>query len=79
MAAQRTVSFEWLENAVLDSNNGLVPYTSTFNILDYAAVSFPTGIAVDKQLDQLPGDYTPFNPVCKAINTECKCSLDIDI
>lgn len=48
-----------------------VPYTSIFNILDYSAVSFPTGFAVDKKLDQLSADYTPFNHVCKAINSEC--------
>ncbi len=54
----------------------LVPYTSTFNILDYAAVSFPTGAVVDKEVDKLDASYKPIGDRCKKINEECKCGIN---
>ncbi|KIX98873.1 uncharacterized protein Z520_05334 [Fonsecaea multimorphosa CBS 102226] len=36
-------------------------YTAIFNLLDYSSISFPCGLAANKDLDRAPTDYTPLN------------------
>ncbi|KAK5135972.1 hypothetical protein LTR08_004430 [Meristemomyces frigidus] len=38
-----------------------VSYTGVFNILDYTATSFPTGMFADKEVDVYPSDFQPHN------------------
>lgn len=38
-------------------------YTSIWNILDHPAVSFPSGLLVDQNLDQVDRGYKPRNEV----------------
>ncbi|KAK0384694.1 hypothetical protein NLU13_7172 [Sarocladium strictum] len=45
-----------------------VGYTGVFNVLDYSAVSFPTGLTVDKAKDTVPPGYTPLSDDCRAIH-----------
>ncbi|TQV92648.1 fatty-acid amide hydrolase [Cordyceps javanica] len=52
-----------------------VAYTAVFNILDVSAVSFPTGLTVDKSVDLLGQDYEARSDTCQAINTEYDPSL----
>jgi len=40
-----------------------IGYTGVFNILDYSAVSFPTGLHADKNLDSVPGDFKPLSEI----------------
>jgi len=49
-----------------------VAYTGVFNVVDYSAVSFPTGINVDKDVDVLDSSYQPLSPLCKSVNDDCK-------
>lgn len=51
----------------------LVAYTAVFNLLDYSAVSFPTGMMVDKSIDQVAEDYVALSPLCGIIQKQCKC------
>lgn len=37
-----------------------VGYTSIYNLLDYSAVSFPSGVHADKSQDVYPADFEPF-------------------
>ncbi|KAF3767138.1 acetamidase [Cryphonectria parasitica EP155] len=55
----------------------LVGYTGVFNVLDYSCVSFPTGLTVDKSVDEpLKEDsYTPLNDICKAVHAEYEPDL----
>lgn len=48
----------------------IVAYTAVFNILDVSAVSFPTGLTVDKEIDVIGQDYEPWSDTCQAINEE---------
>ncbi|KAM0339375.1 hypothetical protein ACHAPU_010940 [Fusarium lateritium] len=52
-----------------------VAYTGVFNVVDYSAVSFPTGINVDKDLDKLESCYQPLNPLCKSVNEDYDAEL----
>ncbi|KAM3492014.1 hypothetical protein MY3957_004672 [Beauveria namnaoensis] len=52
-----------------------VAYTAVGNILDVSAVSFPTGLNVDKNIDIVGQDYVPRSDVCEAINTEYDANL----
>ncbi|KAM3428295.1 hypothetical protein MY4824_008906 [Beauveria thailandica] len=52
-----------------------VAYTAVGNILDLSAVSFPTGLKVDKNIDIVGQDYEPRSDVCEAINTEYDANL----
>ncbi|KGQ04528.1 Acetamidase [Beauveria bassiana D1-5] len=68
--------------AVAARDGGLPPraadelaYTAVGNILDVSAVSFPTGLKVDKNIDIVGQDYVPRSDVCEAINTEYDASL----
>ncbi|OAA66505.1 fatty-acid amide hydrolase [Niveomyces insectorum RCEF 264] len=44
-----------------------VGYTGVYNVLDYACVSFPTGLTVDKAVDQLDPACTPLGPLDKNV------------
>jgi amidase len=43
-----------------------------FNILDYSAVSFPSGIYADKQLDKAESGTKPLSQVDAQIQAECE-------
>jgi amidase len=51
-----------------------VGYTGVYNAVDYAAVSFPCGVSVDKTIDKYGGDYTSQSDYCKAAHDSCKLS-----
>lgn len=46
-----------------------------YNILDYAAVSFPTGITADKELDQGASQTEALSKVDQQIQNECRLLL----
>ncbi|KAF5001348.1 hypothetical protein FGRMN_1105 [Fusarium graminum] len=52
-----------------------VAYTGVFNVVDYSAVSFPTGINVDKDLDKLESSYQSLSPLCKSVNEDYDVEL----
>ena len=54
-----------------------VAYTGVFNVVDYSAVSFATGMKVDKNVDRLGSSYEPLSPLCKSINEECEYNIRI--
>ncbi|KAF1943522.1 amidase [Clathrospora elynae] len=43
-----------------------VGYTGVYNVVDYSAVSFPCGVAVDKEIDRPVADYKPQSDFCRA-------------
>ncbi|KAL6824688.1 amidase signature domain-containing protein [Trichoderma sp. SZMC 28015] len=45
-----------------------VAYTGVYNVLDYSAVSFPTGLNVDRSIDVPREDYSPLSSECKDIH-----------
>ena len=47
-----------------------------FNILDYSAVSFPSGIEADKQLDKAESGTKPLSQVDAQIQAECEWLID---
>jgi len=47
-----------------------------FNILDYSAVSFPSGIEADKQLDKAESGTKPLSQVDAQIQAECEWLTD---
>lgn len=52
-----------------------VGYTCVYNCLDYSAVSFPSGIAVDKTVDELSAEdksREPFSDIDKVTREDCK-------
>lgn len=49
-----------------------VGYTGGFNVLDYSAVSFPTGVVADNAKDKAASDYKPLSDLCKMIHDKCK-------
>ncbi|KAH7136309.1 acetamidase [Dactylonectria macrodidyma] len=52
-----------------------VGYTGVYNVLDYSAISFATGLTVDKSVDRMDPNYEPLGPTCKSINEE----FDVDV
>ncbi|CAN9340593.1 unnamed protein product [Alternaria alternata] len=42
-----------------------VGYTGVYNVVDYAAVSFPCGVSVDKAVDKHASDYKPQSDYCQ--------------
>lgn len=51
----------------------VVGYTGVFNVLDYACVSFPTGMSVEKTIDLPLGDaHQPLSDICGEIHAECE-------
>lgn len=52
----------------------LVGYTGVYNVLDYAAMSFPSGTIADANVDKALGDsHQAWNEVDQAIQSECEC------
>ncbi|ROW05086.1 hypothetical protein VSDG_00580 [Cytospora chrysosperma] len=48
-----------------------VGYTGVFNVLDYACISFPTGMSVEKDIDMPLGDgHQPLSETCGEIHAE---------
>ncbi|WPG97460.1 acetamidase [Acrodontium crateriforme] len=47
-----------------------VGYTGVFNVLDYSAVSFPTGIHADKMVDISPSDFKPYSEMDAVTNKD---------
>jgi amidase len=43
-----------------------------YNVVDYSAVSFPTGLCVDKTKDKLVSDVKVQSEYCKAARDSCK-------
>lgn len=43
-----------------------VGYTGVYNVVDYSAVSFPSGIAADKAVDTPVADYKAQSEFCQA-------------
>jgi amidase len=52
-----------------------VGYTGVFNIVDYAAVSFPCGVTVGKEIDRSKPRHRPHSDLDKEIHAECKFYL----
>lgn len=50
----------------------LVGYTGVYNVLDYSAVSFPTGLNVIEGVDVDGPDYAPLSNDCRDIHETCK-------
>ncbi|KAL7794305.1 amidase signature domain-containing protein [Trichoderma ceciliae] len=55
-------------NTVKNGEFKHVGYTGVYNVLDYSAVSFPTGLSVDGITDVDEVDYTPLSGDCKNIH-----------
>jgi amidase len=49
-----------------------VGYTGVYNVVDYAAVSFPCGVSVDKAVDKHASDYKPQSDYCQDAYNSCK-------
>ncbi|KAF3016466.1 hypothetical protein E8E14_008665 [Neopestalotiopsis sp. 37M] len=47
-----------------------VGYTGVYNVLDYACMSFPTGITVDAQVDKASSDHKPMTDLDATIQSE---------
>ncbi|EGX89098.1 acetamidase [Cordyceps militaris CM01] len=52
-----------------------VAYTAIVNILDVSAVSFPTGLTVDKTIDVVGPEYEALSDTCEAIHAEYDSDL----
>jgi amidase len=52
-----------------------VGYTGVYNVVDYSAVSFPTGLRVDKSKDKSYADSKAQSEYCQAARDSCK-SMD---
>jgi len=49
-----------------------VGYTGIWNVLDYSAVSFPTGLVVDGNVDLATDEGEPLNPIDAEVRRRCK-------
>jgi amidase len=49
-----------------------VGYTGVYNVVDYSAVSFPTGLRVDKSKDKSYADSKAQSEYCQAARNSCK-------
>lgn len=49
-----------------------VGYTGVYNVVDYAAVSFPSEVFVDKLKDEAITDSEPQSEYCEATRASCK-------
>ncbi|RMZ75560.1 hypothetical protein DV737_g5233, partial [Chaetothyriales sp. CBS 132003] len=47
-----------------------VAYTAIWNVLDYSAVSFPSGFSADKDQDVVRGEFLPLSDIDKQLNEE---------
>ncbi|KAL1896281.1 hypothetical protein Sste5346_004664 [Sporothrix stenoceras] len=63
-----TIPFNTVKHGMFEH----VGYTGVYNVLDYAAMSFPTGLVVDKTIDQPVDvehpDYTPLSESDKKVS-----------
>lgn len=50
-----------------------VGYTAIWNILDYSAITFPSGFKVDKDQDAVVQGFSPLSGLDSEVNAECKC------
>jgi hypothetical protein len=50
----------------------LFSYTCIWNILDYTALSFPTGMEADKKIDTIPKDEKTFGELDTKVQSLCK-------
>lgn len=57
----------------------LVGYTGVYNILDYSAVSFPTGLNVIEGVDVDQPDYAPLSNDCEDIHATCTYYIRVPI
>jgi amidase len=48
-----------------------VGYTGVFNVVDYSAVSFPTGVVVDKTKDKPVTDVKSQSEYCQSTRDSC--------
>ncbi|KAK7186383.1 hypothetical protein DPSP01_009390 [Paraphaeosphaeria sporulosa] len=46
-----------------------VGYTGVYNVVDYSAVSFPSGVTVDKEKDR-PGNHKPLSDICRTVHAK---------
>ncbi|KAF2736543.1 acetamidase-like protein [Polyplosphaeria fusca] len=86
---QRQYLEQWMSHGELDAilapttpfatveNGGFkhVGYTGVYNIVDYATVSFPSGVVADKDKDQSLSEHTPLSQTCKEIHQEYNAEL----
>jgi amidase len=49
-----------------------VGYTGVYNVVDYSAVSFPTGLRVDKTKDKSYADSKAQSEYCQAARDSCE-------
>lgn len=49
-----------------------VGYTGVFNVVDYSAVSFPSGVVVDKAKDKAVADSKAQSEYCQAARDSCE-------
>ena len=54
-----------------------VGYTGVFNILDYPAVSFPSGVKVDKALDTPYAAHQALSDIDATVQNICKSSCHL--
>jgi amidase len=47
-------------------------YTCIWNILDYTALNFPTGLVADKDLDVTPADQKSFGELDSQVQEKCE-------
>lgn len=47
-----------------------VGYTGVFNVVDYTAITFPSGVTADRAKDRVTKDYKPLSYECKTIHDE---------
>jgi amidase len=46
-------------------------YTGIWNILDYTAISFPSGLTADKDIDLLPPNQDTFSELDREVQNKC--------
>lgn len=49
-----------------------VGYTGIYNVIDYSAVSFPSGVVVDKTKDIYDAGYKSQSEYCQSARDSCK-------
>lgn len=57
--------------SVEHENFKYVGYTGVFNVLDYPAVSFPSGVKAHKEIDKA-SNMQPLSDLCSTIQELCK-------
>lgn len=49
-----------------------VGYTGVYNVVDYSAVSFPSGVIADQEKDH-PSTHEYLSDTCKSVHSKCMC------